>query len=67
MKKDFGVAARLMARKAVVLKDTNDLFVEANSGSNRFVRAGSVSSEEDENRGEQQKPGAGAEYRSRNS
>jgi len=53
VKKDFGVAARLMAGKAVVLKDADDLFVEADARSNRLVRAGSVSSEEDENCGEQ--------------
>ena len=31
----------------MVLKDANDLFVEANPGSNRFVRAGPVSSEQE--------------------
>ena len=46
MKKNLGVAAWLMAGKAMVLKDANDLFVEADLGTNRFVRAGSVSSEQ---------------------
>jgi hypothetical protein len=44
-----------MAGEAMVLKDANDLFVEADLGSNRFVRAGLVSSEQAENRCETQK------------
>jgi hypothetical protein len=36
-----------MAGKAMVLKDTNDLFVETDPGSNRFVRAGRVSGEQE--------------------
>ena len=47
MKENLSVAAWLMAGKATVLKDANDLFVEADLGSNRFVRARSVSSEQD--------------------
>jgi len=40
VKKNLCVAAWLMAGKTMVLKDANDLFVEADFGSDRFVRAG---------------------------
>jgi len=53
VKENFGIAAWLMTSKAMVLKDPNDLFIEADPGGNRFVRAGPLSSEQDEDYGEQ--------------
>jgi hypothetical protein len=53
MKKNFGVAAWLMAGKTMVLKDANDFFGEADLGSNRFVRARWVSYEQNEKEAQQ--------------
>jgi len=55
VKKNPGVAAWLMAGKTMVLKDANDLFVEANPGSNRFVRADFISHEKAHKAQNQQK------------
>jgi len=57
VKKDFCVAAWLMAGKTMILKDANDFSVETNLCGDGFVRASGVRSKQHENGcGDQQHP-----------